>query len=318
MISSQPRSTFWLIVRHEARIMFRDGTLPLVAAVLALMVGCGLFVGLAQASLRDRMLVDVVKHERETQTENRQTLNSVLAGKEALVPFSNPANPAALAGTLAGRHATLPNAALAALSVGQSDLMPNYYRITYLSKVQFMYDTEIENPWNLLSGHFDLSFVIVFVLPLLVIALAYNLLSAEREQGTLRMLCSQPISVVTILGGKVFVRLLAVLAVTIPLPLAVLLLIRPEARGAEQVMLMLSWSMLVGSYALFWFVLAVLVNAAGRSSSANALIMAAIWTVLVLILPVALNLVVNVVSPAPSRTELASRTRVVTADALLE
>ena len=54
----------------------------------------------------------------------------------------------------------------------------------------------------------------------------------------------------------------------------------------------------------------------GLSSSTNALIMVAIWTVLVLVLRFALNLVVNMINPAPSRTELASRTRVVTAKSL--
>jgi len=46
--------------------------------------------------------------------------------------------------------------------------------------------------------------------------------------------------------------------------------------------------------------------------------MVAIWTLLVLILPVMMNLIVSIVSPAPSRTELASRTRVVTAESLRE
>ena len=318
MTSSQPHlsSSLWLIIRHEARILFRDGTLALVCGVLALMVGWGIFVGLAQASLRDRMIAEVTKHEQEAQQTNRQTLQSVLAGKEALVPFSNPANPAALAGSLSGRHAALPNSPLASLAVGQSDMMPNYYRITYLSKVQFMYNSEIENPWNLLSGHFDLAFVIVFVLPLLIIGLGYNLLSAEREQGTLRMLCSQPLSLFTLIAGKLVVRLLALLAVVIPLPIIILLLLRPETRGMDSLLLMMSWSALVTCYILFWFAVAAVVNVAGLSSSTNALIMVATWTVLVLVLPVTLNLVVNIISPAPSRTELASRTRVVTAESL--
>ena len=309
-------ANFWLIFRHELRVLTRDRTLPLACVVLALMVGCGLFVGMAQASLRERMIAEVTEHEAEAQQKNQTTLKAVLSGKEALVPFSNPANPAALAGTLAGRHTVLPNGPLAALAVGQSDMMPNYYRISYLSKVQFMYDSEIENPWNLLSGHFDVAFVVVFVLPLLVIGLGYNLLSAEREQGTLRMLCSQPLSLATLLTAKMTVRLMALLSVLIPLPLIVLLASRPETRALEPMLLMLSWAVLVGGYTLFWFAVAAFVNVLGRPSSQNALIMVALWTVLVLILPVAMNLAVSAVSPAPSRTELASRTRVVTADAL--
>jgi hypothetical protein len=81
---------------------------------------------------------------------------------------------------------------------------------------------------------------------------------------------------------------------------------------------MLSWSALVAAYTLFWFAVAALVNTVGLSSSTNALIMVALWTILVLILPVAMNLAVGLVSPAPSRTELASRTRVATAESLHE
>jgi ABC-2 type transport system permease protein len=312
---SRPLRVFWLIVKNETLILVRDGTLPLVCVVLALMVGCGLFVGMSHATLRGGMVAEVVGHEQETQAKNEKTLRSVLADDEALVPFSNPANPAALAGGLSDRHAVLPNAPLAALAVGQSDMMPNYYSITYLSKVHFMYDTEIENPWNLLSGHFDLDFLIVFVLPLLIIGLGYNLLSAEREQGTLRMLCSQPLSLTTLVAGKLAVRIAAILAIIVVLPLVVLLVLRPESRSADP-FLLLSWSVLVACYVLFWFSVAALVNVAGLSSSSNALILVATWTVLVLILPVALNLAVNTISPVPSRTELASRTRVVTADSL--
>ena len=318
MLRSHSFQTWWLIAQHELRILVADRTLPIVCTLLAAMICYALIVGLRQDAARNDMVAEVLTHERQVQSENLQTLQAVLAGKEALVPFSNPANPAALAGGLSGRYATLPTAPLSALAIGQSDMMPNYYRITYLSKVQFMYDTEVENPWNLLSGHFDLAFVIVFVLPLLVISLGYNLLSAEREQGTLRMLCSQPLSIATVLAGKITVRVLALLFVVIPLPLSILLLTHPDTRGAEQLVLMLSWSALVAIYTLFWFMLAALVNVTVRSSSASALIMVTIWTLLVLILPVAINLAVGIAAPSPSRTELASRTRVVTAESLRE
>jgi ABC-2 type transport system permease protein len=81
---------------------------------------------------------------------------------------------------------------------------------------------------------------------------------------------------------------------------------------------MLSWSALVAAYTLFWFAVAALVNATGLSSSTNALIMVALWTIFVLILPVTMNLVVGLASPAPSRTELAGSTRVATAESLRE
>lgn len=317
-IPRRSASTFWLIFRHELTILTRDRTLPIVCAILALMVLGGLLVGITQAQQRSTMIAEVVEHSQKKQITNETTLQSALDGKQALVPFGNPANPAALAGNLAGRHTTLPNLPLAALAIGQSDMVPNYYRISYLSKVQFMYDTEIENPWNLLSGHFDLSFVITFVLPLLVIGLSFNMLSAEREQGTLRMLFAQPMALTTLITAKVSARYLVLLVVMLPLPPLILLALFPETRTTESLLFMALWALVVASYTLFWFALAGLVNAFGRVSSSNALIMISIWTFLVLILPIVMNLVVGAISPAPSRTELASRTRVVTADALRE
>ncbi|QUS37782.1 DUF3526 domain-containing protein [Tardiphaga alba] len=311
-------STFQLIFRHELTILTRDRTLPIVAILLAAMVLGGLFVGITQAKQRSAMIAEVIEHSAKRQAANEKTLQSVLDGKQALVPFGNPANPAALAGGLAGRHTTLPNLPLAALAIGQSDMVPNYYRISYLSKVQFMYDTEIENPWNLLSGHFDLSFVITFVLPLLVIGLSFNMLSAEREQGTLRMLFAQPMALTTLIAAKASARYLVFLAVILPLPPLVLLSLFPETRSMDSLLFMALWALVVAGYTLFWFALAALVNAFGRASSSNALILISGWTFLVLILPIVMNLVVGAISPAPSRTELASRTRVVTADALRE
>src|SRR5262249_26495425 len=158
------------------------------------------------------------------------------------------------------RYVVAPNAPLAALAIGQSDMIPNYYAITYRSKVQFMYDTEIENPWNLLGGHFDLAFVIVYLLPLTIFAVSYNLLSSEREDGTLRMLSSQPLNISTLLIGKVAARAVCLLGCATLLPIAFLLIMEPATLNMQQLALVLSWAALVAAYGLFWFALAVLVN----------------------------------------------------------
>ena len=74
-----------------------------------------------------------------------------------------------------------------------------------------MATTEIENPNRLLAGRFDLAFVIVFLYPLLILTLSYNMLSAEQEQGTLALTLSQPVSLRTLVSGKVLLRALVLL-----------------------------------------------------------------------------------------------------------
>jgi ABC-2 type transport system permease protein len=47
-------------------------------------------------------------------------------------------------------------------------------------------------------------------MPLLILALSYNFLSGEREAGTLQMLLSQPISLRSVVSGKIALRFLVV------------------------------------------------------------------------------------------------------------
>ncbi|MEJ2457398.1 MAG: ABC transporter permease subunit [Novosphingobium sp.] len=231
------------------------------------------------------------------------------------LPFDNPANPATM-GNGSGRQAALPSLPLAPMAIGQSDMMPNYYKIGIRSKVEFMYDSEIESPWSLLNGHFDLSFVIVFLMPLLVFALCFNLLSSEREVGIQRMLLAQPLSIGTLCLGKLLPRAAILLLTATVLPMLLLFTFRPEVRNTDQIMPILSWVAIVLAYGGFWFALAFAVNALRLSSATNSLILIAAWTLLVLVVPVLLDLVAEVLKPAPSRTQLAIQTRAIEAENL--
>src|SRR5690606_35002587 len=194
-----------------------DRSLLLVVGLLALLIGHGFYNGLVQTQARDAVIATVQQAEIDAGKSLRERMQGIEAGLDQPGPFDNPANPATL-GSSSGRQAILHNIPMAPLAIGQSDMMANYYRIGTGSKVEFMYDSEIESPWNLLSGHFDLSFVIVFLLPLLIFALTFNMLSAERENGTERMLLSQPLGPVTLAFGKLLPRAIVVLGVASLLP----------------------------------------------------------------------------------------------------
>jgi ABC-2 type transport system permease protein len=307
---------FWLVVRHEFRVLIADRSFLLMCALLAAMIGYAFCNAKSETDVRERAVSAVLESERATAERHIETLRNVNAGLQRPGPFDHPANPATIGGGAAGRYAVVPSGALAPIAVGQADMNPSYYAISYRSKVQFMFDSEIENPWKLLSGHFDLAFVIVFVLPLLIFASSYNLLSSERELGTLKMVMSQPLGLVTFMLSKVFVRAGALLTSTLVLSLLLLFIFRPEVRQASQLSIVGLWVALTCAYGIVWFALALAVNALGRSSATNALILIAAWTVLVLVVPVLLNLGVSLARPAPSRTELATHTRVLEAENL--
>lgn len=307
---------YWFVMKNEWRLLIADRTLWLVSVLFLGLIAYGLYNGLSQIEFKNQAVSGIYEQERGILQERVSQHRRIMAGEEIPDPFANPVDPASMGGAFGARHAVMPARPLAPLALGQSDMLPGYFKVTYHSKVHFIHNSDIENPWHLLSGHFDLAFVIIYLFPLLIFALSYNLLSAEREQGTLRMLLSQPLALSTLVMGKVTVRALVLLGFAVLAPICVLLAVGPDSLLAGSATPLMLWVLLVVVYGLFWFALAVAINVLGRSSSANAMILISSWVVLVLIVPVLLNLAVTHASPAPSRAELATQTRLITIDGL--
>jgi ABC-2 type transport system permease protein len=299
------------VARFELRLLMADRTVWLTLTLLVLLIVYGIYNGVRQTSFREVSGAQTVGSDRARLERLADTLRRMYAGDYLPDdPFANPVDPSVVGGGMAAGHAILPAGPLAPLAFGQSDMQPNEYRVTTRSRVNFMQDAEIENPWNLLNGRFDLAFVVTFLLPLLVFALTYNVLSIEREQGTLVLLLSQPLALRTVLLAKLIVRASLLLGVGVLLPIALLLWLRPVAR--ESIGDVVAWAMLVVMYGGVWFGLCAWVNAFARSSAFNAMAVIGAWVVLVLVLPLLLNLAVTLHYPAPSRIELATETRIVT------
>ena len=303
-----------MVMRQELRLLFAERSFWLVSALFLLLIGYALSNGMRQAASRTAAQAAIVQDDDARRSTQLHQLERIMAGTEIPGPFNNPADPTHMGGGFGAQHAIMPVAPLAPVALGQDDLFPSQFKVTFQSKVNFINNNDIENPWHLLSGHFDLAFVLVYLLPFLIFALSYNLLSGERESGTLRLLLSQPLALGTLLLGKVVTRAVVLTAMAVLVPALTLLLMRPETLGGG--LTVLWWAAMVGAYALFWFALVVAVNALGKSSAANAMVLIIAWVVLVVVVPAMLNLVVTATLPSPSRAELATRTRVVTAEAM--
>ncbi|CDG84195.1 ABC transporter permease subunit [Janthinobacterium agaricidamnosum] len=304
-----------MVMAEELRLLAADRSFWVVSIVFLLLIGYALSNGIHQATLHRVAQAAIVHDDLQRRAQQLVKLEHIMTGDILPGPFDNPADPTHMGGGYGAHHAILPPAPLAAIALGQDDLFPSQYKVTYESKISFIGNNDIENPWNLLSGHFDLSFVVVYLLPFLIFALGYNLLSGERESGTLRLLMSQPLALWTLLIGKVVSRAGILLALAVLVPAITLLLAQPGALGGS-LLAPLYWLATVGIYALFWFALVLAVNACGKSSATNAMVLIIAWVTLVLVLPAFLNLAVNLALPSPSRAELATRTRVLTAEAM--
>ncbi len=171
-----------------------------------------------------------------------------------------------------------------ALSIGQNDLNPSIQSVKILTLEGQKYDTDLVNPTKLLFGNLDFSFILVYVLPLLIIAFSYNLLSEEEESGTWRMVSVTVKSRLKFLLSKLLVRLIVLLGV-----LAILFIEASIILNIPWDNVFLAFFVVALLYQLFWFALSLWIISLKKHSSFNAVSLLSIWLILVVLLPAIVN-----------------------------
>ena len=288
------------IVKHEWRNLTADRTLWWVVFILVAAIGYGVYNGTSWAAFLEETIETALQEEHDRLAKAQYTVaNGLEPERASRSPYS-----ARYIGRRMGlRYAYLPPAPLASLSVGQSDLYPSYFLVNTQSTQRQKRHSELENPNHLLESRFDLAFVTVYLFPLLILALTYNLISSEREQGTLAMVLSQPVSLRKFVVSKVGFRASMVLVLVIGLSFLAFLLNGVNLFDGAVIPNLLLWIGIVVAYSAFWFGLAVAVNAFGQSSATNAIILASLWLVFVVLVPSVVSLLVKTLYPVPSRVE---------------
>jgi len=296
---------FATLLRFELRALLRDrAPLPLLA-VFALLLALGLFNGLRWESFQRTALATAAAEEAAALATAEALADRILRAEQPAPRgwWNNPTDVRGFAHYLLAAHTTKPPAPLAALALGQSDLLPYYFKVNARTSLATLTAHEIENPHRLLLGRFDLAFALIYLLPLVIAALGFNLLAADREQGTLALLFAQPVSLPRLVAARLALRVTA-LALVLALTLAVGLALGGfafEAPSARRTLA--AWSLVVAAYAAFWFAFTTLVAVRARSSASAALTLGGTWLLLVVVLPWSLNLAAAHLHPLPSRLE---------------
>lgn len=306
---------FARILRHEWRALRADSTLWVIALVFAAGIGFGVWNGVRWMAFQRDAIAAARGEEAERYARLQTQIDGLVRGAAKTSPFADPRSPGNLGGRLGPRYAVLPPGPLAATAIGQSDLLPAYFRVSTDARENIVSGTEIENPHRLLAGRFDLAFVLIYIYPLLILAVTYNMLSAEKEEGTLALALSQPVSLAALVTGKVTLRAAVLGGLVIACAcLAVAVSGTDLARGGAGTRLLL-WACAVAAYGAFWFSLAVFVASRGRGSATNATLLACLWLLFVVLLPSSLNMTITTMFPVPSRVELVQATRVASDEA---
>ncbi len=285
------------LARHEWRVLSASAIVRLVLAVfgMALVIASG--IGAARAE-RERHIVTAFEQRGSHERANPRSLRADAAANER------------------GWLALLPPAPLGALAVGQGDVHPNYIKVTARSLDALVSGDQIEHPLAVSNGQFDAAFVVLFLYPLLIFAISFDLTASERDRGTLRMVLAQPVTLREVVAGKMIVRAaqLAVPVVVIPIGIAA----GSSPLDGEFWLRAMVWALVVLVYGAIWHGLALVVNARGLSAPANALVLAGIWLLFAVVGPSCVNLLIAVRYPMPSRVEAAVEARAATQEATVQ
>ena len=249
---------FFNNLSHEFKLMIRSNWLLVLFISLGLLFSFATFNGKKNTEKRFN---DILKVEEEFQKKEGsliEVLKKIESGQNQEDPYwRSPSDPMTI-GSQYPRLAIMQPGDFSFLAIGQSDMYTHFKSPTIYGNNFALDYSEMINPIQLLFGNFDLAFAIIYILPLLIISFTYNILSKEKELGTLRLLSSQPISTIDWLLQKTVIRFIVFTVISLLLLLFIIAYFFINSYGDLDSILNLV--LLVVSYNLFWFVLAFIIN----------------------------------------------------------
>jgi ABC-2 type transport system permease protein len=192
----------------------------------------------------------------------------------------------------------------AAFSIGQRDVNAFNAKVRLLTLEGQLYDSELSNPESTTLGHFDAAFVLVFLVPLLVIAVVHDLVAGERELGIWSLVRSAPVAPGRVVALKLFVRLGSALGLALGLLAMAVAALRVPFDGR-----VLGIAIALVFYVLFWFGAGFFVAALGRSPAWNAVALLGLWIVTAILGPSLSNVAIATLLPVPDAMEVTVRQR---------
>jgi ABC-2 type transport system permease protein len=279
---ARERGTWWIL-----------GAL-LLASVIALAQGVSHYR--RQAAAIDAAHQQVVN----ALAKARAKAEELNANRAANVPYwLDPRDVGGFANSQLIAFATKPPLALAALNIGQSDLYPSYVQLNTDAKDKGVGAQEIYNPHQLLAGPFDLAFVVIFLAPLVLIALGATVASRDREQGTHALL-----TIAARVPWSVYMRRLALRVLAVWTLIAISLLVATvvgviPGQPWSDVGLFLA---LVALYLIFWAAVIAAIGFTAQSAGESVLRLFCVWIALLVVVPAVANFAARRFEPVPPRS----------------
>ena len=288
------------LFRFELMMLAKARFTWIVGALLFAALSWGAINGQRHAEQQAATVKRVQLHVSTTLAQQQADVARYSTPAAAVLPYwQDPTDAAGFMRYGLTAYAVKPPSPLAGIAIGQSRLLPFYIKtdLDYVAPPSTAFD--FVNPLILSLGDFDLAFVLVYVLPLALIALGASRLSAERDSGALMLLATQLPS----FRHLVMLKFCALALVCVPFTLAAtvlaLLLAGTPVWSPQTMGIMLLCGAALCGFTLFWVALTALV-ASRIGVVGSYLRLISIWIGFTFLVPAAGALVINLVYPAPS------------------
>jgi ABC-2 type transport system permease protein len=289
---------------YEWKLLTSDWAVGLLLLIFTLCAVFAIWNGAEWVKFQNDAIAGALAEESARIDSMKSLIPALDRGDLTIPAFLDPRDPGAAGRRIANRYAVLPPGPLAVVSVGQSDLYPFYLKISTDSREAILTAQEIENPLRLLTGKFDLAFVLIFLYPLLILALAYNIPASDKESGTLGLLLSNPVSLKRLVAVRFLLRFVVLTTGVAAIAVLGVLFSGTVSFTGESITKLALLLLFLVVYGALWFSIALFVVSFGRSSAANATVLAVVWLAVVIVLPTVFNLAAKTLYPVPSRVEL--------------
>jgi len=281
--------------KHFVRSPFKILALLIfvVAGVYALHNGAGLY---------HEQMKEIENVQAKVEKENKETLAFYEAGKKG--PESRPwvdvNNPYWAVWYASPTHFKVPSPAKV-YSTGQAEQFGFYKKVSFWDTP---YDAdmaeEIANPERLQFGTLDFSFVMLYLLPLLLLILLYNIKGVEADSGILPLIYAQANSKNAWLASRIGFYVLITALTILGLMLYGALLTDVFSGGFA---LFGQFYIYLLLYLFFWSVVYFFVLKYGNNLLTNTMLMAGIWLLFTFIIPATVHQIVSVKHPVNLMTE---------------
>lgn len=288
------------IFNYELKKQAADKTLWIITVILLLFTILSIYNGSEWVKFQSQTLSKIEDGQEDRLQKHKKDIDEYNKVYD-FVNVDAPHNASSI-GTYTMHYVIKPPHPNAVFAIGQSDLYPYYVRFSAIDCGNMLINEEILNPVNLLIGKLDFSFFIVYLLPLLIIAMTYDLFASERELGTFTLIRIYHPRTFHFLLMKwlfrvIWLHIVLYMGIILGISLFTPFPLYNYDSGTSLVIIISSL------YALFWFSLCFAINMLRKNSLVNGIVLTMLWLFVVFLLPTISNTIMEKRHPLPSRNE---------------